>query len=391
MKIYEIATGYTPVPAQMGAATEIVVEELTRAFLKMGENVEIIDISADQRADTDLPITEVKVPSVFTKSDVSLGIMHKVKRVVYSVALAFKLKKILKSEKEKVVLHFHNQYNMFFFLKLVPKKLRQKATTAYTNHSGIWRLNWSDVEDTLKHRYFQEAVCMKKADIVFVLNQETKDNIITYLNVDKKRVLCIENGVNCDIYKPLNPEEKVQAKYHYGISGKKLVLQVGSVYENKGQLRSLKYLLPLLQKDKNLIYGFVGGIVDNEYYNQVIELATTKGVGDQVKYFGMVSPGKELNQLYNAATATIIASRYEAHILVVNESLSSGIPVLIEKESPYSVGDGCIAYDYLNANETFENEIENVTNYLTHCTKARQNATNNYSWQKIANDYIENF
>ena len=115
MKIIEIGTGYTPIPAQMGAATEIVVEELTRAFLKIGQDVEIVDISAQKRAEHDLPIQEVKVPRCFTKTDVSLGIMHKLKRVVYSLALAKHLKKILKSAQEKVVLHFHNQYNAFFF------------------------------------------------------------------------------------------------------------------------------------------------------------------------------------------------------------------------------------------------------------------------------------
>ena len=95
MKIYEIGTGYTPIPAQMGAATEIVVEELTRSIIKNGENAEIIDISAQNRVKTDLPIAEVDVPKKFTGTDVSLGIMHKLKRVVYSVALARKLKIIL--------------------------------------------------------------------------------------------------------------------------------------------------------------------------------------------------------------------------------------------------------------------------------------------------------
>ena len=127
MKIYEIGTGYTPIPARMGAATEIVVEELTRSLLKKGVDVEIIDIKAKDRASTELPITEVGVPSLFTKADVSLGIMHKLKRVFYSVALAGKLKKILKKADEKVALHFHNQYNAYFFFKLTSKKLRQKA------------------------------------------------------------------------------------------------------------------------------------------------------------------------------------------------------------------------------------------------------------------------
>ena len=137
MKIYEIGTGYTPIPAQIAAATESIVEELTKAFIKQNIDVEIIDICAQDRAPNNLPITEVKVPSIFSKSDVSLGIVHKLKRVVYSLALASKLKKLLKSTDEKVVLHFHNQYNMFFFVKRVSKKLRSKAVTAYTNHNGV--------------------------------------------------------------------------------------------------------------------------------------------------------------------------------------------------------------------------------------------------------------
>lgn len=88
MKIYEIGTGYTPIPAQMGAATEIVVEELTRSLIKNGVDATIIDIKAQNRAECELPIIEVGVPKIFTKTDVSLGIMHKLKRVCYSISLA---------------------------------------------------------------------------------------------------------------------------------------------------------------------------------------------------------------------------------------------------------------------------------------------------------------
>ena len=94
MKIYEIGTGYTPIPARMGAATEIVVEELTRAFLKQNISVEIVDIASNDRIAHCLPIREVRVPGCFLGTDVQLGIMHKLKRVVYSIALAGELKKI---------------------------------------------------------------------------------------------------------------------------------------------------------------------------------------------------------------------------------------------------------------------------------------------------------
>ena len=196
MKIYEIGTGYTPIPAQMGAATEIVVEELTRAFLKNGEEAQIIDIEASERAETDLPIQEVHVPRMFTGTDVSLGIMHKLKRVCYSVALAKKLKKLLKNTDERVVLHFHNQYNLYFFFKLVPKAIREKATIAYTVHSYIWGTAWEEIAETVKKRYFQEIFCVRSADLVLVLNDITIDHFTNRLGVPRERIMKIRNGVN---------------------------------------------------------------------------------------------------------------------------------------------------------------------------------------------------
>ena len=58
MKIFEIGTGYTSVPARMGAATEIVVAELTTSMRKLGEDVTIVDIKDKNRMPTRLPITE---------------------------------------------------------------------------------------------------------------------------------------------------------------------------------------------------------------------------------------------------------------------------------------------------------------------------------------------
>ena len=127
MKIFEIGTGYTPIPATISAATEIIVEELTNAMLKQGAKVSVVDIKSDTRAKVDFNIIEVSVPKMFHGTDVKLGILHKLKRVVYSINLAFKLKKILKKENDRVILHFHNQYNMIFFLKLTSKKLIKKC------------------------------------------------------------------------------------------------------------------------------------------------------------------------------------------------------------------------------------------------------------------------
>lgn len=392
MKIYEIGTGYTPIPAQVAAATESVVEELTKSYIGMDQPVEIIDISAPKRAKHNLPITEVSVPSFFTKEDVSLGIVHKIKRVVYSVALAYKLKRILKNENEKAVLHFHNQYNLFFFLKLVPKKLRTKALVVYTNHNGMWSKNWNDVKDLLYKRYFQEILSMKNADQVFVLNEETRKNVIEQLGIEAERVIKISNGVNTDIYCPISQSEIEETKKKYKINGKRVILQVGSVYENKGQARAVEMLSPLLKKHDELIYAYVGGIVSQEYSETVRKTAESLGVSDKVVYLGTAVPGTEMNRLYNIADITFFASEYEGFPLVCIESVSAGVPVVICSDINIDLGPGCI----VTSKEKTESDIEKKVffcydEYKKLCLSARENAENNYSWQKIARKYLTAF
>lgn len=392
MKIYEIGTGYTPIPAQMGAATEIVVEELTKAFLKCGQQVEIIDIAAADRAQTSLPIREVPVPKCFRGTDVQLGLMHKLKRVAYSVALAGELKRILKQTNEKVVLHFHNQYNLFFFLKMTPQRLRQKSLIAYTNHSGIWRLAWQEIEDTIRKRYFQEADCMKQADIVFVLNQQTKDNIMLHLGVPETRIVVIDNGVNTDVYRPLPAEEKDAAGEKWGLKDHRVILQVGSVYENKGQLRTVEYLLPLLKERSDLVYAYAGGIVDEDYQQRILQTARDNQLERQIRYLGMVPPGKELNELYNLATLTAFPSRYESFGLVVIESFSAGTPVLIEEAGHVRLGEGSVMFHGSGMAEVVERFLEKPENDCGETIGAcRKNALDHYGWAKIAADYRKAF
>lgn len=389
MKIYEIGTGYTPIPAQMGAATEIVVEGLTKSFLKKGIPVEIVDIAAKDRGENQLPIREVWVPSCFSGTDVKLGLMHKLKRVVYSVCLAATLKKLLKKETEKVVLHFHNQYNLFFFLKLTPRMLRNRALIAYTNHSGVWRQEWSEIEEIIQKRYFQEAECMRKADIVFVLNEKTKENVIAHVDVPEERLVLIGNGVNTDVYYPLSEAEKKAAKEKWGFADRTVILQIGSVNENKGQLRAVKYLLPMLKQHSDLMYVYAGGIMDSQYQDCVEAFAQEHGLQHQIRYLGMLTPGTMLNELYNTACTVLCISRYEAGSLAVIEALSAGVPVSIEKDSLYSLGMGCVRLEEDNQEQWLVKLSGDESRQLS--GQARQNAVDNFSWDMIASSYYKVF
>lgn len=388
MKIYEIGTGYTPIPAQISAATEIVVEELTKAFISQNVPVEIVDIASNNRAENSLPIREVKVPKFFIGTDVQLGIMHKLKRVVYSVALAKTLKLILKESKERVVFHFHNQYNLFFFLKLSSQHERGKCHIAYTNHSGIWRKPWNEIEGTIRKRYFQEAECMRSADVVFLLNEQTKTNVTKQLGIPEEHLVLIGNGVNTDLYRPLTEEEKNAAKAKWGLPNCRVVLQVGSVNENKGQLRTVEYLLPLLKEKKDLCFAYVGGIVDEEYQQAVLNFAQMHDLTEQIRYLGMLSPGKELNEVYNIADATILPSLYESFGMVAIESMAAGVPVFVDKMGMIQFDNGTIPFDRCLICDTVSNFIYGDIEQVERIRDiSRDFATQIYSWKRIAGDY----
>lgn len=388
MKIYEIGTGYTPIPAQMGAATEIVVEELTRSFVKNGENVEIIDIGTISRKPTELPITEVKVPKVFSSTDVSLGIMHKLKRVVYSVCLANRLKKILKHSTEKTVLHFHNQYNLFFAMKLIGRKLLSKAVLAYTVHSYIWHGAWESIENDIKNRYFQEVFCIENADIVFVLNDTTKNNIIEHTSVKAERVIQIENGVNLDTYKPLSADMKESAKARFGVSGKRVFVQVGSVCDRKNQLESVRLLLSLLAEDKECVFCYAGGVISEEYRTMLTEYADQNGIGDRVIYAGELSPGAELNEFYNMADAMIFPSKAEGFSLVIIEAMSAGVPVVVNSDLRFDLSEECLRYtdeeDFLHLLKT---KVLDETAGAELSRRVRETVADRYGWHVVAEKY----
>ena len=392
MKVFEIGTGYTPIPATMGAATEIVVEELTKSMLKEGVDVSIIDIKSKNRLQNSLPIIEVPVPERFTGTDVQLGLMHKLKRVVYSIDLAFKLKKILKQEKDKVILHFHNQYNMFFFLKLTSRNQRKKCFLAYTNHSYIWHGKWEEIEETINKRYFQEVYSMKNADMIYVLNEHTIDTLVKYIGIDKERITLIDNGVNTEIYKPLPTNEMESFWKEKGLKGKRVFLQIGSVCDRKNQLGAIQLLLPLLKEDIDSFFVYAGGIISEEYQEQIKKFANKMGISEQVVYMGELKPGKDLNKYYNLADAMVFPSKSEGFSLVIIEAMSAGVPVIINESLQFKLSNECLQFsnemDFL---ETIKENILDEKRQKELSIKVRETVVKNYSWDKVAKDYINSW
>lgn len=398
MKIFEIGTGYTSIPARMGAATEIVVAELTTSMQKLGEDVTIVDIKDKNRMPIRLPITEAYMPQFFSSTDIKLGIVHKLKRVLYSVSLTHKLHTLIRRNRGKqIMLHFHNQYNLFFFLKLTPKLMLKNVNIGYTVHSYIWFGKWEEVKDSIAKRYFQEVYCCRHADKVFVLNEIVAHMLTEHYDVPTERIIPVINGVNVDVY-----NDKAADKFavdslrdKYGLIGKRVVLQVGSVCDRKNQLGTFKLLLPMMKCQNDIAFIYAGGIIDTEYAANIQQLAELEGVKDRVLYMGEVVPGKQLNELYALADVAFMNSKSEAFALVIAEALAARKPIFIcdtimrslffwgEKE-----GEGII-----RVKDSFEADFERLFTdkayYKEMQERGRNFIVNEYSWDIAARIYID--
>lgn len=388
MKIIEIGTGYTSIPAKIGAATEIVVEKLSGAFAQLGYSVEVMDVYDVNRKKANLLINEIKIPLMPSFTDERLGILHKFRRVTYSIGLALKLRKNLRKSNEKLYLHFHNQYNLFFFYLLVPRCLRKKAYIAYTVHSYVWHGDWQDIKKTVKRKYFQECICIKKADGVFVLNQNTLKTIIEHLNTAPDKVHLIDNGVDTNTYYPLSDKFKHEIKRKHHLDNKKIYIQVGSVCDRKNQLDSIKLLLPFMKKDENVVFCYAGGVISDEYQQKITDYAKSENIADRVIYCGEIEPGHLLNEFYNLGEAMIFPSKAEGFSLVILEAMSAGVPVIVSEQLNFPVSDKCITCK--DENDFEKCVIEGILDSKRReeiSREARREIEENYSWNSIAETY----
>jgi len=332
-EIIEIGTGYTSIPAKVGAATEIVVEELTRASMEKGLDVVIFDISDPHRSSNDLPITEVPMPEMISgKVGYSLGVFHKMKRVWYSLSLARHLARHIRKNKS-YILHFHNQYNFFFFRMLTRASRKKNVRLYYTNHTYTWSLPWDQIKSIVRKRYFMESWSMKKADLVFVLNENTVHNLNTYLNIESSRIRLIPNGVNTSVYHKLPEDDQTVAvlRDQLKIAGRRAFFHTGTVCDRKNQLEIIRYLTPVFLTEPDLIFLYAGAIKEPEYFAAIEEYCKQNNIEQNIRYLGELPPGKALNTYYNLAEAFLFFSKSEGFSLSMLEALSSGLPVLLSK------------------------------------------------------------
>jgi len=176
-----------------------------------------------------------------------------------------------------------------------------------------------------------------------------------------------------------------------------LLLLVGRIDPQKGQLHAIRALASLEAKFEYAHLVLIGGVTDVPYYEQLQREARERGMGGRVQIVpGYPRGDRRLWQAYAAADIVLVPSRHEPFGIVALEAWSMGKPVVASavgglKELVRPGVDGLLAQpeDSDDLASQIKVLLENPEAAHAMGEAGRRTAVTEYSWNAITTRLIE--
>jgi len=201
-------------------------------------------------------------------------------------------------------------------------------------------------------------------------------------------------GVNDEFCQPSVSKKDLQPLLGFDPSDKKILLTVGRLIERKGVVWFTRHVIPKLPD--NIIYIIAGRGPEQ---TELLSLIKDLHLENKVYFVGGVS-SENLTQLYNSADLFImpnisVPNDTEGFGLVALEASSCGTPVIASSiegitDAVINEKNGWLATEKNSASfveliQKYINDKQNISDSV------RQFVLQNYNWEKIAQQYIDEF
>ncbi len=196
----------------------------------------------------------------------------------------------------------------------------------------------------------------ENSDLIIAICEQTKRDLISFLNVDERKIRVVYQSCNPRFYTPLEEEEINIVLRRYGV-GKNFILNVGAIEERKNALNLVKAYASLKKSiNHDLILIGDGG----DYKLEVENYITSKGLGNRVKILSNVD-NSDLPAFYQASSLFCYPSFFEGFGIPIIEALYSKTPVITSEGScfPEAGGPDSIYIDPNNS-KSIASAIERV-------------------------------
>lgn len=268
------------------------------------------------------------------------------------------------------------------------RPLLSPCPTVITIHDLIF-LRYPKAFHPLKRLYLTALTgwSARHAAHVIAVSEATRQDVITLLRVDPRRVTTVHNGVGTR-FAPASPEERAAFRKAKEINGR-TILYVGTLEPRKNITTLLEAFSRLIDNpdfaDVTLLIGGSKGW----YYNEIFATAERLGLSarGRVRWLDRV-PDEDLPLWYNIANVCAYPSLYEGFGLPPLEAMACGTPVVASNTSalPEVVGSAGILLDPNNV-QAWTNSLARVLSEpdlaRNMSEEGRKQATR-FSWDRAA-------
>ncbi|HJP17076.1 MAG: hypothetical protein CMD96_08975 [Gammaproteobacteria bacterium] len=347
--------------------------------------------------------------------------MHGLTRYAYQLIIALaeidKENEYLLLSNEEKILNTVTQNSNFRFLKcniklyslkeqfLIPFILKREGVEIYhsptfsapifapckvvmTIHDMI-HLIQAEHYSPLKNLYYKLIVktAAQKSFRVITVSENSKKDIIRFLNVSGDKINSVYGGVDEKFEKQVNDLHKKEVKNKYFIHGK-YILYIGNEKPHKNASNVIKAFDLFIKKYGSEYSIFMIGI-SREHIEKVLG---HKAPGHFLTIKN-ISKDADLVPLYQASSLILFPSSYEGFGLPIIEGMACGIPVITSNTSsmPEVAGDAALMVDPENINQ-ISDEIKRTlsdNNLRDALVKKGINRAKLFTWQKTAQKTLE--
>ena len=211
-----------------------------------------------------------------------------------------------------------------------------------------------------KIHYLKFKKSAKAADKIIAISEQTKLDIITYLNVSPEKIEVIYQGCQAAFKEKYTTEEKEDVMARYNLP-KNFILNVGTIEERKNALTIVKAL-------KNIDTTLVLVGRETTYSNKIKAYIKENNLDDKVIFLKGLS-SKDLAITYQLATIFVYPSIFEGFGIPIIEALYSKTPVITTNSGvfPEAGGPNSLYIDPLN-----DIELEQKINLLLNDSNLRR-------------------
>jgi len=253
------------------------------------------------------------------------------------------------------------------------RKPRKFIVTVHDLAPIVYPFEIKDISERIQWIFTPNA--LKKVDLIIAISEFTKNEIVRLLRIEEDRIAVIHQGVDHELYKPMDKE---RCRSYFNLDPeKKYILYVSSnLYHKRVDLA--KSVFEEIRKCRDDVFMIKAG------YSERLE-------GEGIISMGWIDE-KDVPKLYNCADVYLHTSEYEGFGLPILEAMACGVPVVASNKAsiPEIVGNAGILVD-LN-DDCVKEFAESILKILDKNVKVDRKALERsmkFSWEKTARETLE--